>query len=221
MPATHVGYMCVCEGTLFSAVNKETAMILSLRTEPENHGVFRQRLLASRAVIRAWAGLISALVLFGIVMFGSAPQTFGAGKDTELVLHGVCKHFSSQRKDGQPWNERNPGMAIRIQLNQKDTLALQGGFYENSYFLKSFYAGIDWLPIRQGPLGFGAGIGTATGYQAFGGPLVPIGTLVTQWKATERLTIRLRMLPPLHPKLTGVAALEIGFRLPKISSVAH
>jgi hypothetical protein len=193
----------------------------SNRTEPAIHGTINDDLKVSIAPRCIWTCLVSMFILFGFLELGTAAKAFGASKDVEIVMHGVCKHFSSQRKDGQPWNERNPGVALRMPLNQKGSLAFQGGAYNNSYSLRSFYAGVDWLPIQRRSFGFGAGIGAATGYHALGGAPVPMGNFMMQWKASERLSLRLRMLPPVHPKMTGVAALEIGLKLPRFGPVAH
>jgi hypothetical protein len=167
---------------------------------------------------RILVGTTTLLFILGISTYTKA---HGADRDLELVVHGFSKHFRELQGDSQSWNECNSGLALRFPLNREGSFALQGGAYKNSFARNSIYVGVDWIPIRRGRLALGAGLGVATGYPIFNGKPIPIGGLLTEWKAYEKLSVRLRVLPPVAPKTTCALSIELGWRFPKIASAGH
>ena len=123
------------------------------------------------------------------------------------VLHGLSKHSTDVSRHGKPWNERNFGLGIRYE--QSADWSYQGGAYHNSERHTSVYGLVDWTPIEIAALRLGVSAGVVTGYET--APVVPAATLVARLQA-KRVSIVVRYLPPISPKLTSVAAVELAWR---------
>jgi len=129
--------------------------------------------------------------------------------DFSLVLHGFSKHTNTHStRTGREWDETNYGLGIRYKVDED--ISYQSGFYQNSEHSLSLYGGIDWTPLHLGPLAFGASLGLVTGYETF--PVMPMATLVGRASLTDRVDITVRWIPPVTPKVTSVAAVELSIR---------
>jgi hypothetical protein len=168
-----------------------------------------------RLFIRQKMRLTVISAIFTILCLGACIQTYGQTKDIEFVIHGVSMHFNPYQKDSDNWNERNPGFGIRLPLNEKNSFALQGGVYKNSFARTALYAGIDWLPIRYRFISIGAGLGAATGYLQTNSAPIPVGGPVLQLATSDRVSMRFRLFPPVVPGDSGAFSLELSFRLHK------
>lgn len=121
-----------------------------------------------------------------------------SARATEVVVHGVSRHVKRERDDGQPYVERNWGAAARWG-------AWQAGIYRNSWGRTSAYVVRDWI-WPAGPVGVGVFAGAAVGYPF--AALLPAAGFVVQSGP-----VRLRLVPPLGSKASGVAAVEFSWRL--------
>ena len=129
--------------------------------------------------------------------------------DYSLVLHGLSKHSTTHsNRTGREWNERNIGLGLRI--TQSPEVSYQSGFYKNSEHSWSIYGGIDWTPLHLGPFSAGVAAGIVTGYDTY--PVVPVGTLIVRSTLSSRIDVMVRYLPPIIPKMTSVAAIEVAFK---------
>jgi hypothetical protein len=159
--------------------------------------------------------LVLTLFIFGIFSFGVCPRANAVDGDYEIVVHGLSSHFNPYQSVGKGWNERNPGLAIRLPLDQKNLFYFQGGGYKNSYRRCTLYAGVDWVPIQKRYISIGGGVGLATGYTNYKGLPVPIGGPMLELKTSDRLSMRLRLFPPVVPKSTGAVSLEFSWSFHK------
>jgi len=131
--------------------------------------------------------------------------------DYHIITHGFSYHTVPRPSDPQ-WNQVNPGHGIRYELN--DTVSIQAGFYKNSYYRNSVYAGVDWTPLdlkipdvgslSTGRLQMGGFIGLASGYTDKAG--VAGGGLV-RWQG-QKFSLAVRIVPA---KCT-IFALEMGYK---------
>jgi len=126
-----------------------------------------------------------------------------------LVLHGLSKH-AIERTDG--YNEINDGAGIR--LDYANDVAVQAGFYNNSYSNVSKYVDVDWSPLRLDNLD-GCGNVTAGLFAAVvdGYKNHTMAPAVGAQAAVEcdRVFIRSRAWP--SPGAGAVVSLEIGVKL--------
>lgn len=131
-----------------------------------------------------------------------------ANAQDSIVIHTVSKHANKARdKAGTPYNEVNPGIALRRELDNGN--AVQIGVYRNSHDRTSVYGGFDYLPVKLGSVKAGLFIGAATGYPM--GAVTPMGGLTMRVDGNT-VGIAVRIAPP-TPKSSAVAALEISFKL--------
>jgi len=139
-----------------------------------------------------------------ILLLASTPTQAG---EWHGVLHCLSKHSTDVSRHGKPWNERNFGLGIRYE--QSVDWSYQVGAYHNSEWHTSVYGLVDWTPIEIAALRLGVSAGVVTGYET--APVVPAATLVARLQA-KRVSIVVRYLPPISPKLTSVAAVELAWR---------
>jgi len=150
-----------------------------------------------------------------IMMAGCAGIDAPRPTDISLVGHGLSKHAVQGRKSGKPYNETNPGAAIRVGLSQD--WAVQVGGYRNSYNKNSGYVIADWSPLswRHATscirLTGGAFAGVATGYphKQFGGAAPAVG--VQGAVHCDRFFARVRVAPATRAKAVGMV--EVGVKL--------
>lgn len=82
-----------------------------------------------------------------------------------FTLNLLSHHLSKQ-----PWmNEANPGFGFEKQLTS-DVRGI-GGVYKNTEGGTSLYGGINWAPLKMGPLKLGFNAGLLTGYREH--PILP------------------------------------------------
>ena len=152
------------------------------------------------------------LLLAGLVLgvLGTVLWTHAHGADLHVVVHGASWHAKDLRDyDGQPYNERNPGVALRADL--ATSWSVQGGIYRNSYDRDSGYVVVDWTPLPVGPLRAGLFAGVTHNYPINDFGVTGAGGAVLRWQA-DRLSIALRGVPR-TPKTAGAVAIEAGWRL--------
>lgn len=144
--------------------------------------------------------LVGALV---VVMFTlSAPTPCRA--DTWGVISGLSYHTDRSVKH----NEVNPGLGVEIDMPEPDTRVI-AGFYKNSEWRQTVYAGASWTPWHFGRyVKAGMAIGIATGYQPqnlLG--LTPIGAAVLSVEG-DRVGANVMALPPVG-QYPGVFGLQV------------
>jgi hypothetical protein len=126
-----------------------------------------------------------------------------------IQLHGASWHAEERSKyenTAQDWNEVNPGVGIRYELDK--TWAVQAGVYRNSIDKVSAYALADWTPIRAGSFSIGLFGGAVTGYNS--APVVAAAGIVAR-QEFGRFAATWRVTPPVNRPTT--VAFEVGFRL--------
>jgi hypothetical protein len=192
--------------------------------DPERHGDRpRDDLGVMRVII--WGSIIVAL----LIVTATAMISRAHAADGHFVIHGLSLHGKTTRDDGVRYNQRNPGIALRLELSP--IWSVQAGRYENSlsepeHPHHSRYIGVDytrWIAVggRMGAYG-----GAVDGYpwRPWGcGPQDtnrnacngshqwhPAAGLIARWQV-DRLSAVLRASPTKHSN--GVIALEIGIRL--------
>lgn len=151
-------------------------------------------------------GLKLIVGVFAATVLAMAAMPAWAG-ETSLIVHGISKHASDADRNGKPWQERNWGAGLRYAID--DSLSVQAGGYRNSQNHISAYGLVDYTPLQLAGVRVGGSIGVATGYEI--APVVPIAAFVARYQI-DRISIAVRYLPPITPKFTSVAAIEIGFR---------
>jgi hypothetical protein len=119
----------------------------------------------------------------------------------DLVVHTVSKHIGTDVK----FNEANFGLGIRLPYNED--LSFESGFYRNSHSRISVYGLADYTPLHLGPVRAGLYGAIVTGYPI--APVAPAAGLVSHITFAP-VTVTLRYLPDLHPKVTSAVALSIG-----------
>lgn len=90
----------------------------------------------------------------------------GSEGDLWFDLHGVSKHTGSpvwyDGKDYRKWNEINIGGGISYEMNPN--LEASAGFFNNSFYKPSVYAGLDLHTTRAKFVSAGLAFGPISGY---------------------------------------------------------
>jgi len=101
--------------------------------------------------------MTSKVVFF--ILFSIFVNTEVKAKDYKLNIHLSSHHFKD-REDGGKWNSKNLGVGVEKCF---DTLYASAGYFKNSYYKRSVYAGAgkDFLlsKFNVGPF-----LGLASGY---------------------------------------------------------
>lgn len=100
-------------------------------------------------------------------------------------------------------NQDNLGIGFEHRASER--WAAIGGYYKNSLYRDTFYAGGMFTPWRSGALGFGLTLGLATGYTSYPIPLV-VPTLSIEG---DRVGVNLLYMPVVSG---GVAGLQFKVR---------
>ena len=131
-----------------------------------------------------------------------------------IVAHGISWHNHNYAGDGTPYNERNPGLGLRLTV-APDT-SVQAGRYRNSFSTQaqprwSNYVVADWLPAIVVGANVGLFAGLVNGYPTIndGRPIPVAGAVVRAHFGRFNLTLRASPSKDSH----SVAALEIGYQL--------
>lgn len=127
--------------------------------------------------------------------------------ELHLQLHGLSWHAEPQA-DGSKWNETNPGLGVRYQIDE--IWGVQGGAYHNSVSKPTVYGVVDWTPLRHGPLAAGGFAGLATGYPLRS--VVPMGGVLVRWQG-HRMSTTVRLIPRIRNVTPTTIAFEVGFQL--------
>lgn len=133
-----------------------------------------------------------------------------------LVAHGLSWHNHNYAHNGTRYNERNPGLGLRLTV--APDVSVQAGRYRNSLStpaqpLHSRYVVADWLPVD----GFlprtrwGLFAGFVDGYPTMnGGSPTPVaGAIMRTHLGPLNLTLRASPSKDSH----SVAALELAYQL--------
>lgn len=146
-------------------------------------------------------GLTLWMVALGAVLF--LTQCDAQGED--LWLSATVKSYHGNRDRG--YNENNFGLGFETTIG-KDLRAV-GGFYENSYYHTTLYAGAAWLPLHAGPVHGGLLIAGATGYENW-----PVRPVVLPTIAVEGKTFgaNVGIMPSLNRGI-GVIGLQLKVRI--------
>lgn len=103
--------------------------------------------------------------LLAAALFAATP----ALADTWVSATTVSYHLDRSRH----FNETNPGLGIEHSLTD-DTRAI-AGFYRNSIYRESVYAGVAWTPLKTEYVRAGFVAGGITGYMVSPAPmLIPV-----------------------------------------------
>lgn len=100
---------------------------------------------------------MKTIIALAVLAFATA-----AHADTFLTVSDYSYHLNRERAEKKDLNERNLGVGIEQTVSE--TVSAVGGYYKNSFYRPSFYAGAQWLPLSLGPVRIGAQGGAVTGY---------------------------------------------------------
>jgi hypothetical protein len=125
-------------------------------------------------------------------------------QEGNLYLITTLKSLHENRDHG--YNEKNLGIGIQYNLSQD--LRLLAGEYKNSFFNKSNYFGIAWLPFHRDNFSAGFLIGEVSGYvfsnlSKYSFIAIPEVT----WE-NGRYLVNIVFVPPVQK--AGVVAVQIG-----------
>lgn len=131
-------------------------------------------------------GLGAVALLSTQALFAAEPSAwFTRIEPGRAVLTGfISSHLNAaahERKMGMAYNENNQGIGIRL----GDGVFF--GYYENSYFKDSFYAGKEFQWRLKGPVHVGITAGAVSGYGHIGLALQPyvLPELVLKFRPLE------------------------------------
>ena len=125
------------------------------------------------------AGFISCMLLVCAIGWLAAVRA-----DDFLVATCCSYHF--ERKG---YNERNYGLGLEHSISRD--CRLLAGFYDNSLYRQTVYAGAVYAPLRTGQWHFGAVMGVFTGYAP---QPEPLAAPVLMWEG-EHLGVNLLVIP--------------------------
>ena len=123
--------------------------------------------------------------------------------DTWVVGTVASHHFEHP----DTHNERNFGLGFETDV-ARDVRAI-GGFYKNSNYRETVYAGAAWLPFRVGNFRLGAAGVLATGYAPY--PVVPAIFGVVTYER-QNWGVNLGFIPPAS-SIKQPAVLGLQFKL--------
>jgi len=124
-----------------------------------------------------------------------------------IVGTGLSYHIVE--RTNPPYNEVNSGAALRLNLN--NDIAIQSGFYDNSYNRRSNYAILDYSPYKLlkqndcGNIDGGGFLGAASGYKTYP---VPVGGIQGAIHCGD-FYVRTRVTPA--PIAGAVISVEVGY----------
>lgn len=143
----------------------------------------------------------ASLVLSAALMLGTMSAQAG-----ELLVHLGSTHHPSLTSEGQPYNNRNPGIGYK-----SDSQWLFGA-YHNSYRKTTVYAGRVWEwpvgPVRAGVVAF-----LATGYQDVTGKWAsPLGAATLYVPLSNKVGLRFMAIPRVNSETSTVAHVALSFK---------
>ncbi len=185
----------------------------STAPKPKPRDRKRDDLGAMRAVI--WSALIAGLLMVSSCVIKTNLTLAHAQTGVAVVVHGLSWHQRSTTPSGDPYNEHNTGLGLRLDTGAliKHT-AVQAGRYRNSYstpqqHLYSNYVLADYTPLRAGALHAGAFAGVVTGYPWQRYTLAPAGGL-TASANLGRIALALRAGMGKHAGFVGALELRVS-----------
>jgi hypothetical protein len=159
-----------------------------------------------RAFCGSYITGLSALAAF-LLPFAAVAQASQEPASRFWITPGaVSYHF----KNRDQFNQTHPGLGIEYHF--APDWAVVGGTYKNSNSLWSKYGGVNWTPLRLGPLHLGATAQVANNYKAardgkpfaFAAPVIAL--------EGERFGANLYVIPTIR-NVTGAVALQFKFAL--------
>lgn len=142
-----------------------------------------------------------ALILFLIL----APAQARA----ETWLAGTVASYHFDREPS--YNEQNWGLGVEHGV--APDVRIFGGFYKNSFYQPSRYAGASYMPLVFGPLHVGLAAGVVDGYPKHDGRPLPVVTPLLAFEF-RNVGFNLIALPSTSTgKQTGVIGLQLKLRV--------
>lgn len=140
-----------------------------------------------------------------VVMLAAAGDALAG--DTSLVVSGLSYHFDRTKK----YNEQNFGLGLEHRLS--DDFRVSAGWYRNSFYRQSRYAGVVYAPVEAGELRFGAALGVVSGYYRNQGRYMPLVLPTAMWDGRD-FGINIGVVPKSKRTGGGGIALQMKWRLP-------
>jgi len=138
---------------------KASAMLAEAGQTHSSAMAARARLICSRA------GNVVKLIIT-ILLCAVCIRAYG--EDLWLVGTAASYHFDRSKIR----NERNPGIGVEYGLTNAPRIVV--GYYKNSQWGTSHYAGGIWTPLKWGPAKMGAMYGVIDGYTPRNGGYIPM-----------------------------------------------
>lgn len=124
-----------------------------------------------------------------------------------VEIMGPSYHTVRTTSSGFTYNNATPGIGLGMDLDNHVSIA--AGVYRNSFYKVGTYVEADWLPLRLGRFGLGAGAGLATGYEGcvpLGRYFTPIAGLIMTADINRVVRAKVRVLP-----MSGMVTGKSGF----------
>lgn len=151
-----------------------------------------------------WAlakGAILGLVL--CFMFFVGTQTCRAG---ELYIVSTVKSYHQDR--AHKYNEKNAGVGLELHIN--DDVRLIVGEYRNSFYHKSEYVGVAYMPFHRWNLSAGALILEVNGYDVSLKKFTLVAIPAVSYQK-DRFEVNLVVAPPIFKM--GLVGVQLGWRI--------
>jgi hypothetical protein len=143
--------------------------------------------------------VIRALLIVALIL--------GLSREVRADTWGVATFRSYHADRAHEHNENNAGLGFEHGI--KRDVRLLGGFYINSEYRQSIYAGASYMPWRAGIFHVGAVGFVATGYNS---TVVPVGAVAVsaEWRY---FGLNVAVTPPM-PKWPAVAGFQFKVKFP-------
>lgn len=139
-------------------------------------------------------------LLAGLLFVGDAFS------ETYLTVPFASYHLGTDQQK-KHYNESNIGLGLEHAISPDWSIA--AGFYRNSLYRESGYAGATYAPLKLGQARIGAAMGFVTGYASKPLPVLAPAMLL----GTKDIGLNVVLIPPVGSKTPAVIALQLKWRL--------
>lgn len=131
---------------------------------------------------------------------------FAGEKPAWLTFGWLSRHMKNNDK------RNNENVGLGLEKNVAEDWSVAAGFYENSFYRTSYYAGLNWQGWTSGNWRAGVMTGVVNGYQKLNnGGVYPFLFPMLQYEGRE-LGANLALVPPYAGKTEGFVSLQLKFR---------
>jgi len=149
--------------------------------------------------------LVVSVLLWSAIAFMVLSLILGSARADTWISSTVASHHEDRMRG---YNERNWGLGIEYEVHRD--IRLIGGFYKNSFYDQSKYAGVTYAPFAFLSARFGIVAGAVDGYPMNGGHFFPmLAPLITF--EHRGMGLNIIALPSLG-KHTGVFGFQVKFK---------